>query len=162
MRLKLVLPVAGVVPAPGFGVALGVLFGSWGASGQDKDHGHLSTRGLRQPRVRLPGTNHARPTRTNVKEFASLANEAEWELLPGVTTTANIFNGTVPGPTIRVTEGDTVRVTVTNELPQETNVHGAYGEQRADRARRQEQEPRLLLATPGACGIWGPQHGRTV
>jgi FtsP/CotA-like multicopper oxidase with cupredoxin domain len=33
------------------------------------------------------------------------------------------YNGMVPGPEIRATEGDTVRVTVKNRLPQGTTVH---------------------------------------
>jgi FtsP/CotA-like multicopper oxidase with cupredoxin domain len=33
------------------------------------------------------------------------------------------YNGMVPGPEIRATEGDTLRVTVKNRLPQETTVH---------------------------------------
>lgn len=49
--------------------------------------------------------------------------EADWELLPGVVTTAVTFNGTVPGPTIRVTEGDTVEIAVTNELDEPTSIH---------------------------------------
>ena len=49
--------------------------------------------------------------------------EADWELLPGVSTRAVTFNGTVPGPTIRVTEGDTVEIAVTNSLDVATSVH---------------------------------------
>ena len=33
------------------------------------------------------------------------------------------FNGTVPGPMIRVTEGDKVRVIINNELPDATSIH---------------------------------------
>lgn len=33
------------------------------------------------------------------------------------------YNGTVPGPEIRLTEGDTLRVTVRNGLPEETTIH---------------------------------------
>lgn len=40
-----------------------------------------------------------------------------------MTVTAWTYNGTVPGPMIRVTEGDQVRVIVKNELPQPTTVH---------------------------------------
>ena len=49
--------------------------------------------------------------------------EADWELLPGVVTRAVTFNGRVPGPTIRVTEGDTVEIAVTNALTESTAVH---------------------------------------
>jgi len=46
-----------------------------------------------------------------------------WNVAPGVKKQAFAFNGTVPGPTIRVIEGDRVRVIVTNHLPQGTAVH---------------------------------------
>jgi FtsP/CotA-like multicopper oxidase with cupredoxin domain len=40
-----------------------------------------------------------------------------------VQTAAYTFNGQVPGPRIRVTEGDRVRINVTNRLPESTTVH---------------------------------------
>jgi len=46
-----------------------------------------------------------------------------WNVAPGVKKQAFAFNGTVPGPTIRVIEGDKVRVIVTNHLPMGTAVH---------------------------------------
>lgn len=33
------------------------------------------------------------------------------------------FNDTIPGPRIRLTEGDRVRIKVTNRLPESTTVH---------------------------------------
>ncbi len=57
------------------------------------------------------------------KGFDLTVKEADWELLPGVTTRAVTFNGTVPGPPIRVTEGDTVEISVTNALDQPTSIH---------------------------------------
>ena len=41
----------------------------------------------------------------------------------GVTKQAYAFNGIVPGPTLRVNEGDKVRILVDNELPFPTAVH---------------------------------------
>ncbi len=63
-----------------------------------------------------------RPT-GNVREFQLVAKEADWEIAPGVTVPAITYNGQVPGPLIRVTEGDTLRVTITNELDQATAIH---------------------------------------
>ncbi len=34
-----------------------------------------------------------------------------------------VYNGTVPGPELRLTEGETLRVTVHNHLPEETTIH---------------------------------------
>jgi FtsP/CotA-like multicopper oxidase with cupredoxin domain len=63
------------------------------------------------------------PPTGQTKSFDLTVKEADWELLPGVTTRAVTFNGTVPGPTIRVTEGDTVEISVTNALDQPTSIH---------------------------------------
>lgn len=57
------------------------------------------------------------------KRFDLTVEEANWELLPGVTTRAVTFSGTVPGPTIRVTEGDSVEIVVKNTLGESTSVH---------------------------------------
>ncbi len=58
-----------------------------------------------------------------VKAFTLTAEEIDWELQPGTTVKAWAYNGQVPGPEIRVTEGDTVRVTLENKLPTPTTVH---------------------------------------
>lgn len=58
-----------------------------------------------------------------VKIFELTAKPVQWEILDGVTVTAFTYNGTVPGPMIRVTEGDQVRVIVKNDLPDPTTIH---------------------------------------
>lgn len=58
-----------------------------------------------------------------VKVFEITARQVQWEVEPGVTRTAFAYNGQVPGPTIRVTEGDRVRVILKNELPESTSIH---------------------------------------
>lgn len=58
-----------------------------------------------------------------VKVFELTARETEWEITPGVRRKAYAYNGQVPGPTIRVTEGDRVRVILKNELSESTTVH---------------------------------------
>src|SRR3990172_200901 len=52
-----------------------------------------------------------------VKVFELTTKAVQWPILDGVTVTAFTYNGTVPGPMIRVTEGDQVRIVVRNELP---------------------------------------------
>src|SRR5581483_12195027 len=52
-----------------------------------------------------------------VKVFELTTKAVQWPILDGVTVTAYTYNGTVPGPMIRVTEGDQVRIIVKNELP---------------------------------------------
>lgn len=59
----------------------------------------------------------------DVKVFELTARPVRWPILTGVTVTAWTYNGTVPGPMIRVTEGDKVRVVLKNELPAATSIH---------------------------------------
>jgi FtsP/CotA-like multicopper oxidase with cupredoxin domain len=59
----------------------------------------------------------------DVKVFDLEASVIRWTILPGITVEAYAFNRQVPGPRIRVTEGDRVRINVTNSLPEPTAVH---------------------------------------
>jgi FtsP/CotA-like multicopper oxidase with cupredoxin domain len=58
-----------------------------------------------------------------VKVFDLTVAETQWETKPGTRVKAIAYNGQVPGPQIRVTEGDRVRVVVKNELAESTVVH---------------------------------------
>jgi FtsP/CotA-like multicopper oxidase with cupredoxin domain len=58
-----------------------------------------------------------------VKVFDLTASVIRWNILPDVTVEAYAYNGQVPGPRIRVTEGDRVRIRVKNDLPEPTTVH---------------------------------------
>ncbi|HVE34170.1 MAG TPA: multicopper oxidase domain-containing protein [Gemmatimonadaceae bacterium] len=53
----------------------------------------------------------------NIKEFRIPIKDATIEIAKGVTYEGWTFGGTVPGPTLRVRVGDSVRVTVVNESP---------------------------------------------
>lgn len=58
-----------------------------------------------------------------VKVFDLETAVVRWNILPGVPVEGYAFNGQIPGPRIRVTEGDRVRIKVTNRLPESTTVH---------------------------------------
>ncbi len=58
-----------------------------------------------------------------VKVFHLTASLVHWTTAPGQSYTAWAYNGTVPGPEIRVAEGDRVRIVVRNLLPEGTTVH---------------------------------------
>jgi manganese oxidase len=58
-----------------------------------------------------------------VKVFDLDVSVVEWNILPDQSVEAYAFNRQVPGPRIRVTEGDRVRINVTNDLPEATSVH---------------------------------------
>ncbi len=59
----------------------------------------------------------------DVKVFELTCQLTQWEYATGQYVEAWTYNGAVPGPEIRVTEGDKIRVLVHNELPQSTAVH---------------------------------------
>lgn len=59
----------------------------------------------------------------DVKVFRLTCQVVDWEVEPGKVTKAWTYNGQLPGPQIRVTEGEKVRVIVRNELPESTAVH---------------------------------------
>ena len=58
-----------------------------------------------------------------VKVGHLIAEEFDHELAPGLTIKAWGYNRSTPGPTIEVTQGDRVRLYVTNKLPEPTTVH---------------------------------------
>ena len=58
-----------------------------------------------------------------VKEFHLVAEEFEHEFAPGTRAKVWGYNGSTPGPTIEVVEGDRVRLLVTNRLREHTTIH---------------------------------------
>ena len=58
-----------------------------------------------------------------VKVFELETSVIGWNILPDQQVEAYAFNRQVPGPLIRVDEGDDVRIDVTNRLPEPTSVH---------------------------------------
>jgi FtsP/CotA-like multicopper oxidase with cupredoxin domain len=58
-----------------------------------------------------------------VREIELVARETRWELAPGKVIKAMAYNGQVPGPTIRLREGERVRITLKNELAEPTTIH---------------------------------------
>jgi FtsP/CotA-like multicopper oxidase with cupredoxin domain len=74
------------------------------------------------PPPRLP----SRPGR--VREYQLTAIDREIEIAPGVFFPAWTYNGTVPGPVLRATEGDILRVTLVNAgtHPHTIHFHGIH------------------------------------
>ncbi len=58
-----------------------------------------------------------------VKVYALDAAVTRWNILPYIRVAAYAFNGQVPGPRIRITQGDRVRFVVRNFLPEPMTVH---------------------------------------
>src|SRR2546422_2723476 len=128
MRSRLLLAAAVVVNLAGVGSLV------WRAAGEQPVVVSTAGVGAGQPGRSAPalagtprgdGTVFAKydVADDGAKVFRLDAAPYTWEVSPGVTKQAFAFNGTVPGPTIRVIEGDKVRIIVTNHLPTGTAVH---------------------------------------
>lgn len=65
------------------------------------------------------------PTTTpdGTKQFDLTTSIVKWEEAPGKTVDAWAYNGVVPGPTIRVSTGDRIRIVLHNQLPESTVIH---------------------------------------
>ena len=63
------------------------------------------------------------PPEPQLREFVLTASELAWDLMADTTVQAWGYNGQVPGPELRVREGDQVRVTLRNQLPVPTTIH---------------------------------------
>ncbi|HEV8627035.1 MAG TPA: multicopper oxidase domain-containing protein [Acidimicrobiia bacterium] len=57
------------------------------------------------------------------KEFDLTAKIVDWEIEPGKIVKAWTYNGTTPGPTLKVNIGDKVKIVLHNELPESTSIH---------------------------------------
>jgi manganese oxidase len=115
--------------------ALGVGAGLFAARG-------LSAQEMQMPGGHSPSNRHSRPvlasnvpvTTTDVgdlpytmdgatKVFHLIAEPVKQEVIPGKTLDLWGFNGSAPGPTIQVNEGDHVRVVFDNHLPEPSSIH---------------------------------------
>jgi FtsP/CotA-like multicopper oxidase with cupredoxin domain len=65
----------------------------------------------------------AQATSGPVREVRLEAREQQWELAPGKVVKAMAYNGRIPGPEIRVREGERVRVVLKNGLREPTTIH---------------------------------------
>lgn len=75
------------------------------------------------PVVTLNGWSAPWRMKDGWKEFHLIAEPVIRELAPGMKATLWGYNGSSPGPTIEVVEGDKVRLFVTNKLPEATTIH---------------------------------------
>ena len=64
-----------------------------------------------------------RPDGSLLREYDLIAVDREIEIAPGIFFPAWTFNGQVPGPTLRVTEGDRVRVRFVNQGSHPHTIH---------------------------------------
>ena len=79
----------------------------------------------------------------DTKVFQVTCTQGKWEIGPGNAVDAMMYNGLVPGPEIRVTEGDKVRVVCTNQMNQSTSIHfhGVLADNKMDGVPYITQDP---------------------
>jgi FtsP/CotA-like multicopper oxidase with cupredoxin domain len=84
-----------------------------------------------------------RPDGTLLREYEFYAADREIEIAPGMFFPAWTFNGRVPGPTIRATEGDRIRVTFANagSHPHSIHFHGWHAPAMDGALTGQEVQP---------------------
>jgi FtsP/CotA-like multicopper oxidase with cupredoxin domain len=70
----------------------------------------------------VPRLSHAKPAPA-LREFRFNASPASANLGTGNDFVAWTYNGQIPGPEIRVREGETIRVVLSNNLPEPTTIH---------------------------------------
>ena len=106
-------------------MSLMLLIGALTAVQSDAQHHHAEGNAASAiSRSKLPEEAQA-PTdaQTPTVALTLTAAPARLELVPGVLTDVYAFNGSVPGPTIEVEEGDRVVIHFQNDLPVPSTIH---------------------------------------
>ena len=113
----------------------GILAGRTGASGQHQ--GHVPPQPQTPPKKPVPQSSGGATVLietpdvaklpwtldNGVKVFHLTAEVVKTTLLPGREMYGWGYNGSVPGPTIEINEGDRVRIILHNKLPEPTTIH---------------------------------------
>jgi manganese oxidase len=92
----------------------------------DAAHANVVKQFLAGPPAKTEGLGGQKlaPTIENgMKVFNLEASVVQWEVAPGARYEAWTYNGTVPGPEIRVKQGETIKVRLKNSLPESTSIH---------------------------------------
>ena len=134
-----------------------------GPRGDDRRAGSGGRRPARPRRPALPAAGAARTQPGRVREYTLTAVDREIEVAPGVFFPAWTYNGTVPGPVIRATEGDLLRVHFVNARlapahdPLPRHPPGEHGRRLRDRRAGR----RVHLRVRGAAGRLAPRTTAT-
>lgn len=101
-----------------------ILAGCSGSIGgmSEMDHSKMNMEGTKE----TPETPNAQTEKSVVltgKEFNLIAAPSNQEIAPGKTLPVWTFNNSVPGPQIRVKQGDTIKVNLKNQLPEPVTIH---------------------------------------
>jgi manganese oxidase len=95
------------------------------------------------------GTVTMLPTGQRLRTFEIWAEDKEIEIAPGIAFPAWTYNGRVPGPTLRATEGDRLRIEFRNlgSHPHSMHFHGIHG-------ARMDGVPGAGLINPGESFVY--------
>nr|WP_238403372.1 multicopper oxidase family protein [Paenibacillus mesophilus] len=91
-------------------------------SGMDHSKMNMGEKPAATPEQKNTNTTAKVATLTG-KEITLTAKASNQELAPGKTLPVWTFNNSVPGPEIRVKQGDRVKVNLKNELPEPVSIH---------------------------------------
>jgi manganese oxidase len=125
-------------------IAMGMV-GSMTVSGGAMEAVASSTPRMERPEI--AGVHGNQPavytTDGDVKVFHLKAEKIRWESQPGKLVNAMAYNRMIPGPTIRVREGDRVRIIVENGMdePHTTHWHGLFVPNNMDGVPGISQDP---------------------
>jgi len=129
---------AGAVGLAAAGSAMAFQRPGRGAGGDDTQHLHTMGVGgevdlsIFDPTRYLTAFDHGKvstlPDGRTLREYSLVATDKQIEVAPGVYFDAWAYNGQVPGPTIRCTEGDRLRVNFANagSHPHTIHFHGIH------------------------------------
>ena len=107
-----------------FGLGTGAIAASKLAFGQPMVDDPTAVNGAVPMPVQSPDLKDLPFTLDNgVKVFHLVAEPVKQQITPGKMIQAWGYNGSAPGPTIQVTQGDRVRIVVDNHLPEPTSMH---------------------------------------
>ena len=103
-------------------VALSVILAGCSGAMSGMDHSNMDMGESKEPAK----TSEAQTVKTSVltgKEINLTAKVSNQEIAPGKTLPVWTYNNSVPGPEIRVKQGDTVKINLKNELPEPVSIH---------------------------------------
>jgi FtsP/CotA-like multicopper oxidase with cupredoxin domain len=130
MRLSRRRLLASLGPLVAAAPAAALLTGSASADGHGEPttnstegHDHAGSGELEPVSLDGPDSQLLPPAAGLAREYELVAAHGAVEIAKGVTYDAWTYNGTVPGPIIRATEGDVLRVGFRNDSPQGHTVH---------------------------------------
>lgn len=87
------------------------------------DHSKMDMTGTETVRNSESTAKTVKMTSIRQTEFTLTAQTSNLEVEPGKTLSVWTFNNSVPGPEIRVKQGDPVKITLKNELPEPVSIH---------------------------------------